>query len=66
MARKILNKFSMDECNAVATPEDSNQVLSKFDDSETANFPYQLVGSLVYLAIGTRPDIAFAEGNVSR
>lgn len=66
-ARKVLNKFSMSECNAVAIPADPNQVLSNFDDSEPAKFPYrQLIGSLMYLAVGTRPDIAFSVGNASR
>lgn len=66
-ARKILNKFSMSECNSVATPADTNQVLSNFNDSEAVKFPYrQLIGSLMYLAVGTRPDIAFSVGNVSR
>lgn len=66
-ARKVLNKFSMESCNAVSVPSDPNQVLCKFNDSEEANFPYrQLVENLMYLAIATRPDIAFAVGNVSR
>lgn len=66
-ARKVLEKFSMSECNALAIPADPNQVLEKFDNCEQVNYPYrQLVGSLMYLAIGTRPDIAYAVSNVSR
>lgn len=66
-ARKILNRFSMAECNAVGVPADPNQVLENFDESEEAKFPYrQLVGSLMYLAVGTRPDISFSVGIVSR
>lgn len=66
-AQKVLNKFSMNECGTVSVPGDPNQTLEKFEDSEEANFPYrQLVGSLMYLLIATRPDIAFAVANVSR
>lgn len=66
-AHKVLNKFSMSDCNAVAIPCDPNQVTSNFNDSEKVEFPYrQLVGSLMYLAVATRPEIAFAVGNASR
>lgn len=66
-AMKILEKFRMNECNPVSVPSDPNQVLCKFDKSEESNFPYrQLVGSLLYLATATRPDISFAIGHVSR
>lgn len=66
-ARKVLSKFEMNECNPVTVPADPNQVLQNFEDSEKANYPFrQLVGSLLYLAMATRPDIAFAISNVSR
>lgn len=66
-AKKVLDKFRMDECYPVSIPSDPNQVLSKFDDSKQSVFPYrQLVGSLMYLAVATRPDIAYAIGSVSR
>lgn len=66
-ARKIVQRFSMENCNAVSTPSDPNQRLTKCDDTEDEDFPYrQLIGSLMYLAIATRPDISFALGVVSR
>lgn len=66
-AKKVLHKFQMEECHAVAIPSDSNQVLCNFGDSEPSKYPYrQLVGSMMYLAVCTRPDISFAIGNVSR
>uniref|UniRef100_A0A1Y1M571 Integrase catalytic domain-containing protein n=1 Tax=Photinus pyralis TaxID=7054 RepID=A0A1Y1M571_PHOPY len=67
-AKKILSRFNMLECNAVATPGDPNQNFSDFTQEEIEpNFPYrQAVGSLMYLAIGSRPDLSFAVGVVSR
>lgn len=66
-AHKVLSKFEMNECKPVTVPADPNQVLHNFNDSEQASYPYrQLVGSLLYLAMATRPDIAFAISNVSR
>lgn len=48
-------------------PSDKNQKLSQNDDSEPSNFPYrQLVGSVMYLAMCTRPDIGYAIGVASR
>ena len=39
----------------------------KKEGEDTSNIPYQeVVGSLLYLVQGMRPDIAFAVGNVSR
>lgn len=66
-ARKILRKFEMEECNALEIPCDPNQVLGKFEEAKQGKYPYrQLIGNLMYLSVGTRPDISFAIGYVSR
>lgn len=60
----------MYECKSVKTPSDPNvkltiQSLNESSDV-TGKVPYQeIVGSLLYLAQGTRPDIAFAVNDVS-
>jgi hypothetical protein len=35
-ARKVLNKFLMNDCNTVVSPADSNQVLEKFEDPKSS------------------------------
>lgn len=66
-AEKVLKRFGMMECNPVATPSDNAQNLGDFVMDGELDFPYrEAVGSLMYLAVGTRPDISFAVGNVSR
>lgn len=66
--KDILTKFGMSECKPVSTPSDTNQKLSmEMCKDSLTNVPYQeAVGSLLYLAQGTRPDIAFAVNDVSR
>lgn len=66
--RKVLAKFKMEECNAVSTPMDTNQAVSKFENSEVnEEYPYrEAVGSLMYLCVATRPDIQYAVGVASR
>ena len=66
-AKKILSKFHMDCANPVSTPSDKSFVL---DDTENKllgkEVPYrQAVGSLMYLATATRPDLAYAISIVS-
>lgn len=69
--RDILKRFEMLDCKPVGTPSDTHSKLSVKDvtpeNSLVGQIPYQeAVGSLLYLAQGTRPDIAFAVNNVSR
>lgn len=64
-ARRVLMKFGMEECNPVSVPMEAHQIATTFDHpqefKEAGNVPYrELVGSLMYLATNSRPDIAFA------
>lgn len=66
-AQRVLEKFKMEGCVPVCVPSDPNQNLNGFGDSEQSAYPYrELVGSLMYLSIATRPDITYAVGIVSR
>lgn len=69
----LLLKFNMVDCNPVDTPMDPNQKLSKSmspqspsEREEMSRIPYQeLIGGLLYIAQGTRPDITFAVNTLS-
>ncbi|KAI5116504.1 hypothetical protein M0805_000605 [Coniferiporia weirii] len=73
-ALDVLEQYNMLDCVPVTTPMDANAQLSKEQSPKTqANinamkvYPYsQLVSSLMYLAICTRPDIAYAVGVLGR
>lgn len=70
--RTILKKFEMENCNPVGVPAESHQVLTRNVDEDgnpasTIDRPYrQLIGSLMYLAVGTRADISFAVSTLSQ
>ena len=65
-AKAILEKYQMMDCRPVQAPVAAGSCLEPHDGPE-AQFPYaQVVGSLMYLAMGTRPDLAFGVGLVSR
>lgn len=57
----ILKKFSMHDSKPVSTPTDVNQKLSKSSniDEKLTTIYQSAVGSLLYAAKGTRPDIAY-------
>ena len=66
---KVLETFGMEKAKSVVTPVDTSTKLVKVveDDEMFDRAVYQsAVGSLLYLLTGTRPDIAFAVGNVAR
>jgi hypothetical protein len=64
----LLTKFNMSEAKIVGTPSSTSIRLTKEGEPlDTAAFPYStLVGSLMYLSICTRPDIAQAVGALAR
>lgn len=71
---KILERFNMINCKKTATPSDPSEKLTikmcpknSQEAEEMKDIPYQqAVGSLLYLAQCTRPDIMFAINDVSR
>ena len=72
--QKVLQCFNMQGGKSVSTPLPSYLKISKDNSpksdakkAEMAKVPYlSTVGSLMYAMVGTRPDIAFAVGVVSR
>lgn len=68
--REVLARFGMTDSRPVLTPMDVNVKLKKAEgeaSAEDGNLPYrELVGALMYLAVATRPDIAFAVSALSQ
>ena len=71
---QLLKHFNLQEVKLATTPLSSGTHLTQDncpttdkDRTDMANVPYaSLVGALMYAAIGTQPDIAFAVGALSR
>lgn len=69
--QQVLKRFNMLNCNAAKSPGDPNQKLTEktinAGNDLTGKVPFQeLIGSLLYVAQITRPDISFCVNNVSR
>lgn len=67
--RDILERFGMSDCKPVSTPMSTSTDLrvTSGEDEPAEKRPFrELVGSLMYLAIGTRPDIAHAVSAISQ
>lgn len=68
-ANEILQKFGMEMAKPVATPVDTSAKLvamTQDDESIDKALYKSAIGSLLYLAVATRPDIAFAVSNVAK
>jgi hypothetical protein len=72
---KLLEQFKMDKANPTATPLPTGTVLKPVDQSESSDelldpmgiiLYRQIVGSVIYLSNCTRPDIAYAVGQLAR
>ena len=70
---KIVERFGMTDSKPVATPMEEPksrnerlEVITDFDD-DAGDVPYrEAIGTLMYLMIGSRPDISFAVGKLAR
>lgn len=63
----ILRRFGMIDCKPSSTPMMKNLKLEKGNPEQKTTSPYrELLGSLMYLMLGSRPDICFALSYLSR
>lgn len=69
----ILEKFQMSDCKAVSTPINPGEKLSGCDGNPCGKcgivdqtYYRSIIGSLMFLAVSSRPDIAFAVSMLSR
>lgn len=69
--QNLLEKFGMEEANPVSTPSDLKVKMDvdkmHHNKENRKDYPYrELIGSLMYLAVGTRPDIAFTVNKLAQ
>jgi hypothetical protein len=71
---EVLRRFGMEDCNPVSTPMEPGSDISmkdcptkEEDIQEMKKYPYrEVLGSLMYLMVSTRPDLAHAVGMLGR
>jgi hypothetical protein len=64
---KILSRFGFIDSKSSPTPYDPSVILRKNRDEPIDQLRYsQIIGSLMYLASATRPDISFDVSKLSR
>jgi hypothetical protein len=64
---KVLSIFDYANCNSCPTPYDPSMLLGNKEKASRDQFRYyEIIGSLMYLACATRPDISFDVCKLSR
>ena len=67
--KKLLSKYGMDECNEVSTPADTSgtkeQMESTTADEDNRRY-MEILGSLLYVANNSRPDISYAVSELAK
>ncbi|GBL75923.1 Retrovirus-related Pol polyprotein from transposon TNT 1-94, partial [Araneus ventricosus] len=64
---KMLKRFNMSDCKPCSTPLEPKCTSADFANSELFEGPFrELIGSLLYLAVTTRPDILFSVNCLSQ
>lgn len=64
-AKRVLDRYGMADSKPVSTPLEVNLKLEKGEVNHDRRYQ-EIIGSLMYLALGTRPDIAFAVSYLSQ
>lgn len=67
---ELLERFGMSDCKPIGTPMETNLKLSKAEENPKERLddvPYrELIGSLTYLSVCTRPDISYTMSYLSQ
>lgn len=62
-----LARFDMQNCRPAPTPSESVELQDEERPTEPSKYPFrELVGCLLWLTMGSRPDLAFSVGYLSR
>nr|GEY46157.1 zinc finger, CCHC-type [Tanacetum cinerariifolium]GEZ10640.1 zinc finger, CCHC-type [Tanacetum cinerariifolium] len=65
--KKVLKKFNYFDCTPVSTPMDTSEKLMPNNGQAVSQLEYyRVISCLMYVMTCTRPDIAFAVGELSR
>ena len=69
--KSMLQKYHFDECHAISTPAEPGAhlrpITTDTDETVEPQFPFaQIIGSLQFAALTTRPDIAYAVNNAAQ
>lgn len=62
----ILKKFNFENCNSISTPIDPKCAMNTHNYESEKEPVRELVGCLMYLMLGSRPDISFSVNYYSR